>query len=425
MLRSILLITVLIGIGGALGGLLYTLRVEPPRRNVATLPPLVESVVVQAEEVVEWFPGYGTANAFRIANLSAEVAATVVERVGEIRAGSKVTEGQVLVRLDDRQYRRAYDRVKARADAEQASLDELSVEAKNLELLVKTAEQELRVARDERTRVAGLFERALAAKKEYDFASLAYQRARRVLQGYQRELAKTVPRRARLAASKRGYEADAALAQLNIERCEIRSPFAGHIGSLMVDVGDRVGPGSPVLTLVDSSLVEIPIQLRASVYDRVRISATCRVLLESMPDAPWGGEVARIAPAADQRTRTFAAYVVVDNAKQQQPLVPGMFVRAEVRGPVHPDGILVPRRAIRNGKVFVVENDTAQERLVTTERLIEDRALVNGGLRSGDRVILSHLDTLADGSPVRIRALSSAAPGSRESSQHSRLDASP
>ncbi len=416
----------LLGVGGGLGYLLVAVRVDPPQRELATLAPLVESIVVQAEDVVEHFVGYGTAQAMRSANLAAEVAATVVECVNGIRAGSPVSAGQALIRLDDRQYRHVLERVEARGDAEQASLDELTVEAENLDRLIKTAQQEARVAVDERTRVAGLLERKHAAKKEYDFANLAYQQARRVLQGYERELAKLAPRRARLAASKRGYDAEAALAQLDIERCEIKAPFGGRIHKLMVDVGDRVAPGFVVATLIDASRVEIAIQLPASKYDRVHVGAPCRVESDSLVGTNWRGEIVRIAPQADEQTRTFAVYVVVDNAELGgQVLVPGSFVRAAVRGPVHAGAILLPRSACRNGRVFVVENDIARERLITIERFMEDRAMVRGPLLSGDRVIVSHLDKLADGSPVRAGPVRSAGPNPLESSDSKVMDSSP
>ena len=425
LLRSIVLIVVMMAVGAALAAVLLALSEEPPRREAATLPPLVEAVIVQAEDVVERFIGYGSAQAIRSANLAAEVAATVVERVDGIRAGSPVAKDQVLIRLDDHQYRHALEQVKALAEAEQAALDELVVEARNLEQLVRTAEKELQVAQDEKTRLAGLLERGLAARKEYDFANLAYQQARRVLQGYQREAAKTTPRRVRLTASKRSIEAQAALAQLNVHRCEIRAPWAGRIQSLMVDVGDHVSPGLPVLILIDASRVEIPIQLPDAVYNQVRVGAPCRIETENMAGTLWRGEVARIAPVADEQTRTFAVYVIVDNTDSTQPLVPGRFVRAEVRGPVYPGAILVPRRACRNGQVFIVEANVAQVRSVTTERFIEERALVAGDLRSGDRVILSHLDQLADGSPVRVRAVLSAASSPPEPSQQGKLGPSP
>ena len=187
--------------------------------------------------------------------------------------------------------------------------------------------------------------------------------------------------------------------------------------SMGVDTGDRVGVGSVVLTLIDPSRVEIPIQLPGAVYERVKVGATCTIGSESMTTDVWRGEVARIAPAADEQTRTFAAYVVVDNAGQVQPLVPGTFVRAVVRGPVYPNRILVPRGAFRSGRVFVVEDGVARLRSVAVDGFIEDHAMVGSGVRDGDRVILSHLERLADGSHVRVRSEQPASAVARESTQ--------
>ena len=425
LLRSIVLIFGFLAVGSLLGGLLFAARQEPPRRAESALPPLVESIVVRTEDAIERFMGYGTAEATRVAHLAAEVGANIVGRVEDIRAGSVVAEGQELIRLDDREYRYALARAEARAAAERAGLAELDVEAYNLEQLIKMAEQELRVASAERARLADLFERKLAAKKEYDFANLAYQRARRVLQGYLREAAVIGPRRDRVAASQQAYEAEAALARLNIERCVIKAPFAGRIMSIGVDTGDRVGVGSVVLTLIDASRVEIPIQLPGAVYDRVKVGATCTIGSESMTTNVWRGDVARIAPAADEQTRTFAAYVVVDNTTQAQPLVPGTFVQAMVRGPVYPNRILVPRGAFRSGRVFVVEDGVARLRSVAVDGFIEDRAMVGSGVRDGDRVILSHLERLADGSPVRVRSEQPASAVARESTQQVDTGSSP
>jgi len=425
-LRSAVLVALFLGVGSILGYALLAIRVEPPRRDLTALPPLVETVVIRAEDVVEHFAGYGTARAIREANLAAEVAATVSERLNGIRDGSLVSEGQELIRLDDRQYRRLHERAVALAEAERAALEELEAEAVNLQRLVKTAERELRVAADEKARVVDLFEKEHAAKKEYDFANLAYQQAQRLLQGYEGEFARIAPRRMRLTASIRAYQAEASLAQLDIERCRIRAPFTGRIESLSVDAGDRVGPGTVVLTLVDSSRVEIPLYLPASAYAFVHVGAPCRVMSESRVQANWQGTLARVAPVAEERTRTFAAYVVVANVEPQgMELVPGMFVRAEVRGPVHESAILVPRGACRDGRVLVVEGNIARERRITGGRFIEDRLLIDEGVVGGDRVVLSHLDKLAEGSPVRVRPVRSAASEPQRRSEPSTLESSP
>lgn len=371
---------------------------------------MVETILATPEDVTEWFTGYGSAGPDRTVQLAAEVSGTLIERVNDVEAGSTVSKGQPLIRLDDREYRHTLERVSALADADQAGIEELEAEARTLQKIVTTAEQELRVAADERKRVADLFERNLAAKKEFDFAHLAYQQARRVLQGYEMQSARIGPRRSRLEASKQAREAEARLAALNMERCEIAAPFSGTIEVLFVDAGDHVAPGAPLMTLIDPSRVEIPVQLPGAVFEHVALGAPCRLSCESMPESSWQGQVVRISPSIDELTRTFSAYLEVDNSKQLQPLVPGTFVTARLRGPMYSKRLLVPRGAVRGGYILVAREGTANKQAVTVERVIGDRAMLSGDIAEGQRVIISQLGQFEDGAPVRI---STDAPESR------------
>lgn len=403
-LRSLVFIVLLLAVGFGVAGALTALRVEPPRSDLTALPPLVETFEVRPTDVIEEFTGYGTVRAIHSARVAAEVSGTVVSCGDTIREGTVVSRGEVLLQLDDREYGHRRDQAEAMAEAEQASIEELDVELSNLAQLMNTAEQELRLAGDEKRRLGGLYERDLAAKKELDFATLAYQQARRVVQGYERDRDKLVPRRRRLEASKRGFEAEAAIARLNVERCVIRAPFAGTVHDLTVDLGDRVAPGMVLLTVVDSSSVEIPIQLAASSFGNVEVGAECRIASERDRSRDWTGKVVRIAPVADERTRTFEVYIVVENDRaDRSALLPGLFVLADVRGPVHAEAIVVPRSACRDGKVYIVEGDVVRERRVTIEHVMKGSALVTGKLALGDRVVTSHLNRLADGAPVRVR----------------------
>lgn len=403
---------VIISVGVAIAWILVATRTEPPKSDLSVLAPLVETVEVAYADVTETYIGYGSCKAIMRAKIAAEVVASVIERPSDVRAGSHVEKGQVLFRLDDRKYRHIREQAEARAAAEAAVLAEIEADAKSLTRLLDTVRREWRVARDERTRVADLYEKNLAAKKELDFANLAGEQARRVLQGYEREVANLAPRRQRAEASQRGFEAEAKLAALDVERCAILSPFAGRLEAVLVDLGDHVSIGTVVAVVTNDSKVEVSIQLPVSNYSRIEVGAVCRLEAESRTGMHWLGKVSRIAPAADVNTRTFPVYVVIDNDQQQQRLVPGMFVRAVVQGPTHPSRMLVPRRALRNGVLFVAvsasdDEWTAHRVLVDVERYIGDRALlrerlVAGGESQIQRVILSHLDKLAEGMPIRI-----------------------
>lgn len=340
----------------------------------------------------------------RTADLRAEVAGVVVEVVGDIEAGSVVRAQDSLIRLDDRQYEYEQSRALAEAAAAHARVEQLETSARNLERLRSIAQRELRIAEDEVSRLRGLIESDQAVKKELDVAKLAYERARRLLQGFENELALIAPTRAQVEASRRASEATAELARLNMERCVIKAPFDGAVEAVPVELGERVSIGTALVTLVDASHVEIAIRLPVSVRTRVFAGASCRVDIESAGDFSWTGTVDRIDPVADSDTRTFAVYVDVDNSDFECPLMPGSFVRGEIAGRAIADALIVPRGAIHGDSVFVLEGDVARQRSVMVERPLGERAVVRGDLRGGDLLILSNLDQLSDGAAVRASA---------------------
>ena len=391
-----------LGGAAALAAWLHATRIEPPRREVAKLPPVVATYLVAAQDVEEFFVGFGQAEAIRSATLSAEVNSTVLEVTDGLRPGSPVEARQTLIRLDDREYHHTLERAEAAQRADEAALAELEVDARKIQELIATASAELRVAEDEKRRLAALYENKNAAEREYNVAVMAYQQAQRTLQAYEREAEMMAPRRERLAASLDMQRSNVSIARLNLERCVIRAPFAGRIERLFVDQGDRVGPGSSCATIVSIDVVEIPIQLPAAVYDRIEIGTPCVATTDHEPDQRWIGRIARLSPVIDSATRTFSAYVVVDNREQRTPLVPGAFFRAEIAGPVHRSAMLVPRAALRGGQVLVLDGHAARRRSVSVVRTHRDMAIVRGDIEPGDRVIITHLDALEDGTAVRV-----------------------
>lgn len=401
LIPSILLILVLLGAGSGIASMLHVMNVEPERRVPDNPPLVVEAMTVAPTDAVERHLGYGTVKALRSVNLSAEVSARVVEIVRRVRAGSAVAEGDAIVRLDDRQYKSALDRAEAMAEADRAGLAEIATEEANLRRMRDTAQQEVDLNMREYKRLADLYETEAASEREVIFASLALQQSRRILQEYESQLARIEPRRAQLTASRSARLSEAEQAQLNIERCTIRAPFDGVLQMLHVEHGDWVAPGTVVAALLDPMRVEIGIALPASVHHRVAVGAESSVVSESTPGVAWRGHVARIAPSVDEQTRTLTVYVEVNNAEQERPLVPGTFVRAEVLGPRHEDSLIIPRSAIRKNRVWIIDDGQARQRQVSVVQTLTERAVVEGELRFGDRVILTQLSRMDDGTPVR------------------------
>ncbi len=192
-------------------------------------------------------------------------------------------------------------------------------------------------------------------------------------------------------------------------------------------------PGEPLVRLVDDRVIEVPVSLTAGDYARVQqmlaggAEPSVRLAREEVGPASWTGRVTRLAPEIDQRTRTGRAFVIVDNAKQTQPLVPGTFVHARIDGTTKDGLIAIPRDAIAHDKdngtyVWVVTEETVEVESTdpgakpTEARGIERRLLKPGQVRpmqtlalvssdvlsEGEWIVLTNLDVLAEHSLVRV-----------------------
>ena len=415
---SSILIVVLLGAGGAGAYFLILTAPTPPTRDNEGAALLVRARRLAPQTVVEPIVGYGTARADRHVWVAAQVSGEVIELHPDLHVGTAVEAGELLVRLDDREYQHRLDRARSLLDADQAQFRYLDVEERNYDRLLEIAQAELEIAERERQRVMTLFESGQAPRRELDVALQGFELARRTLRTLENDKALLPEKRATQLANRDLHRADVALAQLDVERCGIHAPFRGRLEAVEVEVGQRVSVGSRLFALLDPDLIEVPIELPVSLRERVASNAPCRLTLESNRNVAWSGRVARVAPRADETTRTFSLFVEVDNTAQEPPLMPGVFVRAQIDGPIWRDALVVPRGTTQEGHVYIFDNGLARRRAVQTERHLLGHTIISG-LDPGALVITSNLDALFDGAPVRVEREDSDEPRLGESPVHS------
>ncbi len=388
--------------GAGIAHLLISTAPPPVRREVEDQATRVQATPVATQRVQESLVGYGTARPDQTSTLSAQVNGEVVEVAKGLEDGSEIQQGQLLIRIEEADYRHQLERARNLIKADEAVLKQLKLERGNLERLIQNAKQELGIAQDEYSRVDRLYKKKVAAKREWDLARSSVLRVQRELENLETKLALLEPRREQAEASIAAHRAEESLAKLHLDRCRILAPFDGRVHKRQVEIGETVRSGQPLLTVLKLDRIEVPIELPASCAAKIKIGNRCRLFVESMPGEQWSGVIERIGPAADERSRTFTAYVVVDNTKQSRPLLPGLFIRAEVEGPVHSEAIVVPRGAIREGAVFVAEQGLARKKPVTLTCALRDVAVIETGLEPGEKVILTNLASLHDGAPVDV-----------------------
>lgn len=119
----------------------------------------------------------------------------------------------------------------------------------------------------------------------------------------------------------------------------------------------------------------------------------------------WKGRLVRTEGAVDAKTRTLNLVAEIPTPRRagRAPLLPGAFVRGEIRGETLKGVYTLPRHALREGaRVFVAEGEVLRVRPVRVARLDGENALIDEGLVDGDRVILTRIEAVTDGMKIRL-----------------------
>jgi RND family efflux transporter MFP subunit len=378
----------------------------------------VEAILARSVSVPKRYTGYGTARAMLAANIAAEVSANVMYKPEQIEEGAYVDQGDLIVKLDDTDFIQAQNRALANIEALAAELRSLQVEEERLSEQYRLAQQATALAQAELEKLREAGRAGGTTALEIDRTERELTRIQREEQALRQQLDLLPTRRSRLEAQQGAEQSQVALAEKNIDRTRITAPFPGYIQHVNVDVGEHVAPGTRVARLVDLSRIEIPLSVPVSAAEVVRAGDAALVQIDEPGTPPWQGEVIRIAPEADQETRTITVYVEVEQPalfEEGARLRPGQFVMGELRAEQNERAIVVPRRAVIEDRILIVDEEgKARSVQIEVSRHAEgsypnidpqerEWAVVRGGLAPGETVIISNLDELEPGMAVEPR----------------------
>jgi multidrug resistance efflux pump len=402
----------LVGAAALAFAALAATRPQPARSERADRPRRVTVMVARPVEVRRVWTGYGSAQAQRSADVPARVSAVVVELPAGIAAGRSVREGDLLVRLDESDFRRQVD-ISAQSIADvEAQLASLETEEASWRRRLEIAEEQVALAQRELDRGTDVETRGAARANEVDLLRRALNAAAGERTATWEELDKVPARRRGLVARRDGFAAQQRLAEDGLARCAIRSPLSGVLQAVDLEIGESVVPGQRVARVVDLRLIEVPVRLAASA--RAGVAAGDHVEMRARGTAPrtWLGRVARIAPEDDPATRTFEVFVEIEQDPARADLLaPGRFVEASVRASPPLERFAVPRRALRGDAVLLVEDGRIVTRPVEVEftatallpslGLADDQwAVLAAPLPEGALVVTNLSRALVDGLPV-------------------------
>jgi len=317
-----------------------------------------QAVVVEVQKVARrpferGITAVGSLRSYESVTLRPEVAG----RISEIRftEGQRVSKGQVLVRLDDSVPRAEFEQARANFSLAKSNYDR-SIELQQKGFISKQA------------------------KDEADNAMKVQQAAM-------------------------------VLAQVRLDKNEIRAPFGGVIGLRNVSMGDYVAVGQDLVALEAIDPLKVDFRIPEIYLSQIRTGQTLEVALDAMPDKAFAGSVYAISPLIDTGGRSIVMRAQVKNPGGQ--LRPGMFARVKLLLDTPALSLAVPEAALvpigDDQFVYRVQDGRAERVQVEVGQRSQAMVEITSGLAEGDVIVVAGSQKLRDGVPVRLAGATASA----------------
>jgi RND family efflux transporter MFP subunit len=265
-----------------------------------------------------------------------------------IKEGQVVKAGQVLVELDDRDYRSRLERIEA-----------------NYQLALSN-----------RDRIADLVQKKIAATTELD----------------------------KMEAQLKDLTAQLKEAKLALSRTKIISPISGRINDVSTEIGDRMGVDKPVAQILQFEDVKVSVGVPESDVNAVFDLEKADVVIDALDKRRVQGEKIFLSRQPRDLARLYDLELVVANPDGR--ILPGMFARVELVKHVFHDALIIPLYAvITQGDetfVYIEQDNKAEKRSVEVGVLSGWLIQVTSGLRPGERVIIVGHRLLDEGQAVEV-----------------------
>lgn len=340
----------------------------------------VDAAIAASGDVIEGIDFIGTLSPKHQAEIKSEVGGVVAQVY--VNDWAKVRKGDPLLKVDTREGEVLL--LKAKAALQMAKAGQLEAEA------------------------------ALArADREYDRAVKLQESGLLTRQGMDDARTQKEAAAARIAASRAQVAVageDVAHAATRLSKAVIRSPFDGTVAERMVNAGDLVGEMQKVVfRIVDNRLLELTMSVPSAEMSSLREGQPVRFSTDAFPGREFGGTVAHINPSVNPGDRSVRVIAEVPNVPEV--LKGGLFAKGRIVTGGRKGVVQVPRTALlswnvasRKAEVFVIDNNVARRRGVTTGAVQGDRVEIPSGLRPGESVATRGAFLLSDGDPVKAAA---------------------
>jgi multidrug efflux pump subunit AcrA (membrane-fusion protein) len=422
-IQGVLTIIILGIIASGITATLMLMAKGPERTDGQEYTRSVRVITTQALDVVPRVIGYGYVEPGQAWQAVAEVSGKVVELHPRLKKGGYIKEGEVLLRLDPSKYDLAIAQKEASIESINAQLAELDINEKNLETSLKIEKNTLTLSKKELERQEQLLEKKMIARSVYEKQEQTYNAQLGKVQNLQNALNLIPANRKTLNANLTVNQIALKDAKLDRQNTKIAVPFDCRITEVKIEIAQFVQQGQVVVKADGIKTAEIRAQIPTEkmrnlakswdqdfsladieyLGERVALKVLVRFNVGDF-STEWDARFVGADAAMDPQARTVGLIVVVDDpyAKvkvgERPPMVRNMFCEVELSGKSIPETVVIPRSALHDGAVYVVNSQNRLEKKSVTLAFSQTNFhAIEGGLNVGELIVVSDLIPAIEG----------------------------
>ena len=389
------------------------------KKKVQAIPrekfkPHIETVEVSLGDFQPIIAAQGTVKPHTVINLTPEISGRIIFVSGKLVVGGLFEKDEELLRIESKDYELALEQAKANIDSAQSEITNALAQISSAE--AQKAKSESRIMREEAEAEAARAEWVLLGKTN-DPPDLVVRvpQINEAKAGITSAIALSsaaLAQKQSARAQVKSAEAAREQAELNVKRCVIKAPFACRVQSRNIGVGQVVSPNSIVARLQSVDYAEIRLLLPLDEFRHIKITNAFRggASITNGPSVTltaqgteWPGRIVRSEGEIQSGTQMMAVVAQVSNpyAKDGTALSFGQFVSAAIQGGTSKDIVIMPATVLRDGNlVYVLDNNKLRTRKVTVLWSSRKQIAISDGLKIGERVCATALDSFVEGMDV-------------------------
>jgi multidrug efflux pump subunit AcrA (membrane-fusion protein) len=375
---------------------------------------------------------YGNVEPAILMQAKSEVSGKISYIHPALKKGGNLSKGTVALRLEPTTFEFSLNQSKAALAGSRSLLVQLEVEERSTRTSLDIAKRNLEVGKKEQSRLLSVWEKKLVSRSVVDAEEQKVLQLSQQVEDLQGKLTGFDSRKNATQAQITQSESQLAQSLDTLGRAEVTIPFDAVIGEVFVENGEFTSVGNVLFEASGVQAVEINAQMPTRQFRPLLMgsnerpmsmrnpaelqSALLQVGLEARVSlvgfaggtAKWQGELLRISDSIDPTRDTLGVVIAVNNPYEgvipgkRPPLLKGMYTAVELYAPAI-DMIVLPRKAIHQGRIYIAKPNNELEIREVNVRLRQGRLVIlDGGVDEGEKVIITDVIPVLEGLPLKL-----------------------